>query len=255
MNSRHPGWLAPDWGATGVGALMTTREGGVSNAPFDSMNMGIRAGDDAAAVVRNREAFAAVIGATPVYLDQVHGNRVVRLKRSDARPAAPAVQADASATAEPGIACTVLVADCLPVLFAAPHGRAVGAAHAGWRGLAGGVLEATLGAVCDLAGCAGEEVQCWLGACIGPRRFEVGEDVLLAFGADPSAHRSPGFERLREGKWLADLALLARMRLRQAGVRAASGGGWCTFEDPARFYSFRRDRVTGRMAACVWIDQ
>jgi len=130
----------------------------------------------------------------------------------------------------------------------------VGAAHAGWRGLAAGVLEATLAEVCAAAGCAPEEVQTWLGACIGPTRFEVGPDVLEAFGASPSANDSPRFVATSPGKWHADLPALARDRLQAAKVRAIGGGRWCTVSEPSRFFSFRRDHTTGRMAAVVWID-
>lgn len=216
------------------------------------MNLSPRVGDDPAAVRTNRLRFAEALGAKPVYLSQVHGIKVLRLKRSDAEAAGAESEADASVTTEAGIACTVLVADCLPVLFAARQGRAVGAAHAGWRGLAGGVLEATLAEVCEAAGCASAQVQCWLGACIGPRRFEVGADVLQAFGADGAP--GSGFEPRANAKWLADLALLARMRLRAAGVIGVHGGQWCTFEESERFFSYRRDRATGRMAAAIWIE-
>ena len=177
-----------------------------------------------------------------------------------AQSGAPLLEADASVTNEPCIACTVQVADCLPVLFAAPGGRAVGAAHAGWRGLAGGVLEATLDAVCALAACGPAEVAAWLGPCIGPRAFEVGAEGLRGFGLDePAAQVASPFFKPRPGaggpesKWLADLAGLARSRLTAAGVVHLSGGEWCTVEDPSRFFSFRRDRTTGRLAAAVWI--
>ena len=250
----HPDWLRPDWQADGVGALMTTRRGGVSHAPFDSCNLRAAVGDDPMAVAHNQRLLADAIGATPVYLNQVHGARVIRLDAHDARPGAPIHEADGSVTAEPRIACAVQVADCLPVLFAAPGGRAVGAAHAGWRGLAAGVLEATLAQVCEAAGCAPAEVQAWLGACIGPTQFEVGPDVLDAFGASPLAADSPRFAATGSGKWYADLPALARDRLRAAGVRAVGGGRWCTVSEPSRFFSFRRDRVTGRMAAMIWID-
>jgi YfiH family protein len=246
-------WLRPEWAAPGVDALMTTRHGGVSIGPYASMNLRDGLGDDPAAVARNRETFAQALGARAVLLNQVHGHRVVRLTASDARDDAPVHEADASVTTEPGIACAVQVADCLPVLFAASDGRGVGAAHAGWRGLAGGVVEATLAALCEAAACAPGDVQVWLGACIGPRRFEVGADVLEAFGADPADR--DGHARFRShvpGKWLADLAGLARDRLEAAGVSAVHGGGWCTVEEGSRFFSFRRDRVTGRMVAAVW---
>ena len=146
-----------------------------------------------------------------------------------------------------------MVADCLPVLFAAPGARGVGAAHAGWRGLAAGVLEATVQALCDAAGCAPQELSAWLGPCIGPRQFEVGADVLDAFG--PAADRHFQLRPRADGapRWLADLPALARDRLQAAGVARISGGAWCTVEEPSRFFSFRRDRVTGRMAAAVWL--
>lgn len=247
-------WLRPDWDAPGVGALMTTRQGGVSGGAFASMNLRAGLGDDAAAVAHNRNAFAEVLGATPVMLNQVHGARVVRLSEADLRPDAPVHEADASISTVRGIACAVQVADCLPVLFAAPRARGVGAAHAGWRGLAAGVVEATLAALCKAAACEPADVQIWLGACIGPRRFEVGADVLAAFGVDPaSAEASPHFRPHATGKWLADLPGLTRDRLRAAGATAVHGGRWCTVEDASRFFSFRRDRVTGRMIAAVWL--
>jgi polyphenol oxidase len=160
--------------------------------------------------------------------------------------------ADASFTTEPGIACTAQVADCLPVLFAAPAGRAVGAAHAGWRGLSLGVLEATVQQLCAAARCEPAELQVWLGACIGPTRFEVGVDVLQAFGADPQTSDPTHFIPCKPGKWLANLPQLAHDRLQAVGVRAISGGEWCTVDERSRFFSFRRDGVTGRMVAAVW---
>jgi YfiH family protein len=243
-------WLAPEWNAAGVGALMTTRAGGVSVAPFDSLNLRDAVGDDPLAVAHNRRIVAQAIGAEPVYLNQVHGRRVVRLTPADTRVGAPVHDADASITIEPGIACAAQVADCLPVLFAAPDGRAVGAAHAGWRGLAFGVLEATVQAVCEAAACEPHEVKAWLGACIGPAQFEVGADVLEAFRAEAG---SPRFRPHARRKWLADLPALARDRLQLAGVLDITGGAWCSVSDPSRFFSFRRDRITGRMAAFVWI--
>ena len=258
-------WLVPAWPAPGVGALMTARSGGVSAAPFDSFNLRLRTGDLPVAVAENQARLARIVGAVPVYLNQVHGDRVMRLERDDAAPGAPVHDADASITTLPGIACAVLVADCLPLLFAAPGGCAVGAAHAGWRGLAGGVIEATLHAVCEAAACEPSQVQAWLGACIGPTRFEVGADVFERFAlpapepsqdaapwASPAA--PPRFVPHGPGKWLADLAGLAQDRLHAAGVRAIHGGRWCTVNDASRFFSFRRDRVTGRMAALVWIE-
>jgi len=251
-------WLRPDWDAPScVGALMSTRVGGVSAGPFASLNLRPPgACEDAAdvpeAVHENRRRFAAALGAVPVWLDQVHGADVVRL---GAGVPAGRPRADASVTTVPGLACAVLVADCLPVLFCADGARAVGAAHAGWRGLAAAVLERTLDAVCEAAACRPGQVQAWLGPCIGPRQFEVGADVLRAFGADRAAADHPRFvPRPRpdgELRWLADLAGLARDRLLRAGLTRISGGGWCTVEDHSRFFSFRRDGTSGRMAAAI----
>lgn len=252
----HADWLLPDWDAPGVGAFMTTRAGGVSEGPFAAMNLRDGLGDDASAVQRNRTRFEAAMDARPVFLHQVHGVRVVRLGRADALAGAPVHDADASVTTEPGVACVAQVADCLPVLYTAPLASGVAAAHAGWRGLASGVLEATLAALCDVAACKPDEVKVWLGACIGPRRFEVGPDVLQAFGADPNGREAhPRFRPHTPGKWMADLAGLARDRLLARGLSAIHGGTWCTVEEPSRFFSFRRDRVTGRMVAAVWLHR
>ena len=261
-----PDAIRPDWPApAGVAALMSTRHGGVSHAPFDSLNLrppvlGGSDVDEPAAVRENQRRFAAALGATPVWLDQVHGARVVRLGAADVAAAAagaPLARADASVCTEAGIACTVLVADCLPVLFCDRDGRAVGAAHAGWRGLSGGVLEATVAALCEAAGCGPERLLAWLGPCIGPQAFEVGADVLAAFGADPGkAAADPLFvPRVRPDgspRWLADLPGLARRRLAAVGVGQVSGGAWCTVAEGSRFFSFRREAGrTGRLAAAV----
>lgn len=254
------GAIVPDWAVpAAVGALMTTRAGGVSAAPWDALNLGTAVGDDADAVAENRRRLAVAIGATPVYLRQVHGNEVVELTAADADPAGRAVEApieaDAAVTTAVGVACAVQVADCLPVLFAAPDGAAVAAAHAGWRGLAAGVVERTLQRLCALGGCAPGDVRVWLGPCIGPRRFEVGADVLAAFGTDPAqAHRRFALRPPSDGRqrWLCDLAGLARDRLAAAGVESVGGASGCTAEDRSRFFSFRRDGVTGRHVAAIW---
>ena len=253
--------LRPAWDAPAVvGAAMSTRRGGVSQPPFDSLNLrppGLRgdAVDEPAAVLENQRRFADALGATPVYLDQVHGNRVLTLSA----PAAGFERADASVTTVPGLACAVLVADCLPVLFCTADGAAVGAAHAGWRGLASGVLQNTVAALCAAAGCAPGDVRAWLGPCIGPRAFEVGADVLAAFGADPAALDPQRFvARPRadgSARWLTNLPLLAREALAAAGVGGVSGGDLCTVEDRSRFFSFRRDGLTGRLAAAVWRER
>jgi len=248
-------WLAPDWRITGVGALMTTRSGGVSRAPYATMNVGAAVGDDDGAVSANRALLGEATGAAPVFLRQVHGTRVVRVGSGDARTGAAVHEADAVVTSEAGVACVVQAADCLPVLLAAPDGRAVAAAHAGWRGLSAGVVEAAIDALCESGGCAPGDVVAWLGACIGPDAFEVGEDVLIALGAAPGheGDRSGRFRAKGGAKWHADLAGLARDRLAAAGVTRISGGAWCTVTDASRFFSYRRDGVTGRMAAAVWI--
>ena len=256
-----PGAIRPDWAAPAwVSALMSTREGGVSAPPFDSLNLRPAtlpgdAVDEPAAVAENQRRFAAALGAEPVWLAQVHGADVVRLTRADLAPDAGIHRADASITTEPGVACVVQVADCLPVLLCDRGGRAVGAAHAGWRGLAAGVLERSVSALCDAAGVPPGHLLAWLGPCIGPRQFEVGADVLAAFGADPAAPDLARFvPRPRPDgapRWLAHLPQLARDRLRAVGVSAVSGGTWCTVEDASRFFSFRRDRVTGRLAAGI----
>jgi hypothetical protein len=194
------------------------------------------------------------MGAAPVFLRQVHGARVVRIDAADAAPGAPIHEADAAVTSASGIACVVQAADCLPVLLAAPGARAVAAAHAGWRGLAAGVVRAAVEAVCAAGSCRPGELVAWLGPCIGPAAFEVGADVLDAFAASPAAGPDGTRFRPRGGaKWLADLAGLARDQLALAGVAEVSGGAWCTVADASRFFSFRRDGVTGRMAGAVWI--
>ncbi|TAK77733.1 MAG: peptidoglycan editing factor PgeF [Aquabacterium sp.] len=241
-------WLRPDGLPAEVGAVATTRAGGCSAVPYDTMNLGSHVGDDPAAVAGNRARLAQLIGAQPVYLEQVHGRDVVRLSSADLQRTP---RADGCVTTERGLACCVMTADCLPVLFAAPAGRGVAAAHAGWRGLAAGVLEATLLALCEAAGCEPQEVAAWMGPAIGPQRFEVGADVLEAFGAS-AAEPGSAFVAGRAGHWCADLPALARRRLSAAGLARVGGGLWCTVGD-ARFYSFRRDRVTGRMASCIWI--
>lgn len=256
----RPAWAAP----ANITALMSTRAGGVSMAPFDSLNLrppvlGGDALDAPAAVLHNQRRFAQALGARPVWLNQVHGARVQRLTADHltaepVRADATLPVADASICTEPGIACTVLVADCLPVLLCDARGRAVGAAHAGWRGLAGGVIDNTVAALCHASGSEPGQLLAWLGPCIGPQAFEVGEDVLRAFGADPAAADDCFIASPRPDgspRWRANLVALATRRLVGLGVRQVSGGGWCTLTDGSRFFSFRRAPRTGRMAAGI----
>lgn len=251
----QPEWLAPP--ASPVRALMTTRAGGASSGAYASMNVGDAVGDEPLAVARNRRRVGEALGADLVFLRQVHGNRVVHLKAGMTDPASPVVEADACISTTPGLGCAIQVADCLPVLFAAPG--VVGGAHAGWRGLAAGVLENTVAAMCVASRCNPGEIQAWLGACIGAEAFEVGADVLSAFGVEPGPVPSGRLARYfvyrpnaqGEPRWRADLAGLARERLRAAGVRDLGGSAPCTFSDPARFFSFRRDARCGRMVAAI----
>ncbi|WP_243392672.1 MULTISPECIES: peptidoglycan editing factor PgeF [Roseateles] len=251
----HPDWLQPDWQLPPswppVRAFMTTRAGGLSQGSHASMNVGSAVGDEPAVVQANRALVAQALGARPVFLKQVHGADVLRLNAGHVEGVEPPVS-DASVSRTPGLACAIQVADCLPVLFAAPG--AVGGAHAGWRGLAAGVLEHTVAEVCAAAGCAPAELHAWLGPCIGPQQFEVGAEVLAAFGASPQAPGEAFVYRPNaagEARWLADLPALARQRLRAAGVRALSGGRWCTLSEPSRFFSYRHDARAGRMVAVV----
>lgn len=232
-------WLRPAW--PGVTAFMTTL----------GPNFGRKAGDPALAMAHRAE-LAGLLGARPVFLDQVHGATVVRLQRDWHDGNAP--QADAAVSTDPALAVAILVADCLPVLFTAPGG--VAGAHAGWRGLAAGVLENTVAALCEAAGCPPGDVQAWLGACIGPEAFEVGPEVVAAFGRVSVERDQPGFlyRPNPQPRWRANLPLLARERLAAAGVTGIGGGGWCTLTDDSRFFSFRGEalgRPRGRMAACI----
>ena len=249
----HPDWLRPDWDAPQVLAFMTTRAGGVSEGPYAGLNVGVAVGDQPQAVQRNRERVARALGATPVFLRQVHGAEVLRLRPEHGQPGAELPAADASVSTDPALGCAVQAADCLPVLFAAPGG--VGAAHAGWRGLAAGVLENTLRALCEAAHCAPAQVHAWLGACIGPEAFEVGEDVLRAFGCAPRHEDQPLFafrpDAAGRARWRADLAGLARQRLSMLGLASVGGGGWCTVSEASRFFSFRREPPGGRMVAVI----
>ena len=259
----NPGWIIPQWPAPAhVHAVCTTRAGGASNPPFDSMNLGDHVGDDVRHVAQNRSRLRDAIHATPVFLSQVHGVQVVEF--DNVTPCGSDLQADACITRRPGVACTIMVADCLPVLFTNRQGSVVGAAHAGWRGLAGGAgrdKSGVLEAICRrFRPLAAHDMLVWLGPCIGPDEFEVGEDVRNAFVAQDALAQTM-FKPHGPGKWLADLAGLARLRLRAAGIESIYGNDgstpWCTVNNPSRFFSHRRDALalggSGRMAACIWL--
>lgn len=239
--------IVPDWPAPArVRAAVTTRSGGVSLPPWDSLNLADHVGDDQADVAENRRRLRAhlALPAEPVWLQQVHGCNV-----ADAGRGGPACPADAAIAAGPGSVCAVLTADCLPVLFCDRAATVVGIAHAGWRGLAAGVLEQTIARLDR----PGRDLLAWLGPAIGPQAFEVGDEVRTAFTAQHGDARRC-FRPGTDGRWLADLYGLARLRLQRAGVEDVHGGGSCTFGDAARFYSYRRDGVTGRMASLLWLE-
>jgi hypothetical protein len=239
--------------------VFTLRGGGVSVAPFESLNLGSHVEDSADAVAENRQRVRNRVGLReePVWLQQVHGTSVVEIGDPARAPvvggatgAADAPVADAAVTRDASVACAILVADCIPVLFASHDGAVVGAAHAGWRGLAGGVLENTVSEMRRL-GAEPSKLSAWLGPGIGPRHFEVGGEVREAFlGGDAGA--ADAFVPNARGKWLCDLAALARRRLTRVGIRDVSGGEFCTYDDRDRFYSYRRDGRCGRMAALIW---
>lgn len=276
-------WLVPDWpGAPGnIGFVCTTRRGGVSPEPYGpgpqaiataggGLNLGVHVGDDPSNVAFNRAILRGRLPSEPAWLSQVHGTTVTRADRIG-RGSVP--EADASFAAMPGAVCAIQTADCLPVLLTNRAGTVVGAAHAGWRSLAGGILEATVDAMRAEAGpmAAGgdanggrpDEIIAWLGPAIGPQAFEVGEEVLAAFlaGADGAAVDEPAVRaafvprRGVPGKYLADIYALARLALRRVGVTDVAGGDLCTVSDASRFYSYRRDKVTGRQASLIWIKE
>lgn len=273
-------WLIPDWPVPGnVRSVFTTRSGGCSNSPWDSLNLGDHVGDVPEHVDANRAALQQAIASRPVFLKQVHGVGVEHLDMSTPDGTA----ADACLTAQRGVACAIMVADCLPVLLTTTNGTCVAAAHAGWRGLAGvdlngkvsqeGVLEAIIGRLSASNRPVAEstrsqeapEIIAWLGPCIGPTAFEVGAEVMGRFDACQLGARE-FFKPTPQGKYLADLAGLARARLHTMGITRIYGNdstaAWCTVGDPLRFFSHRRDagvgghafRTTGRMAACIWLS-
>lgn len=265
----HPDWLVPDWPApANVRALFTSRAGGVSAAPYNSFNLGDHVGDQPADVAVNRQKLQAAIGVRPVFLQQVHGSAVANLTHQTS----DGTVADACMTAQNQLACTIMVADCLPVLLTDLEGRAVAAAHVGWRGLAGGVLTQTYSQFMALAGVNADnkaiKIIAWLGPCIGPAAFEVGAEVKVAFESvlpqaaamfEPIDTRKSGAAD-GPAKWLANLPGLARFQLQQLGIMQVYGNdgslAWCTVSQPSRFFSHRRDAAllgaSGRLAACIW---
>lgn len=233
-------WIVPDWPVPpNVHALCTTRSGGCSDGPWSSMNLGAHCGDDPASVLQNRKLLAEVLPAEPLWLKQVHG--AIAVCHRGAALTEP--EADGVVALEADQVCGVLTADCLPVLFSNRDGTRVAAAHAGWRGLARGVLESTLRAICEPP----DQVIAWLGPAIGPQSYEVGQEVFDAFPEHGS-----GCFRKRGNRWLMNLPEVAREQLAAAGLQSIHGGGFCTFLDRERFFSYRRDGKTGRMACLVW---
>jgi polyphenol oxidase len=271
----NPDWIIPQWPVQArVKALMTTRAGGVSREPYDSLNLGSHVGDHALDVSKNRSVLGSAIAAKPVFLNQVHGSDVVEVSATTAQ----GTQADGAVSATPGVACTIMVADCLPVLLCHWSGKVVAAAHAGWRGLHGavdgggglGIIESVYQRYESIAlefkgalatSSVAKETLVWLGPCIGPQAFEVGDEVRDAFVAQDRAALAL-FTLQPNDKWLADLQGLARLRLRALGVSQIYGNDgnrkWCTASNPLRFFSHRRDSLalggSGRMAACIWIN-
>lgn len=241
-------WITPDWPAPArVHAVSTTRSGGVSTGPYTSLNLGDHVGDADEAVTENRRRVREALNLKqePRWLRQVHRAAVARLDGSVVTE-----PADAAVTDRPGEPCVIMTADCLPVLLSDRSGSVVAAAHCGWRSMAAGVLESTVKAMWVERGA----LLAWLGPAIGPQAYEVGDDVMQAF-VDYDVHATAAFRHQPNGKWLCDLYALARMRLQALGVKEIYGGGWCTFSDQARFFSYRRDGECGRMGTLIWIGE
>jgi len=262
----HPQWIVPDWPAPAkVRALITTRAGGVSTGPFGAgssggMNLGLKSGDAIEAVQANRARLRAVLPAEPRWLRQVHGAVVADIgdtagiaDSADLNVDREPPEADAAITRQHGRVCVVSIADCLPVLFADAQGRAVGVAHAGWRGLAAGILQNTATAMRERLGDPAATLLAYLGPAIGPAHFEVGPEVLDAM-RERLPQAADAFRPHVPGKFLCDLFALARQALAQVAVTRVVGGDACTYSDPTRFYSYRRDKVTGRHATLIWLD-
>ena len=249
---RRPGWSMPK----GVEAAFTTRVGGVSKPPFNSFNLGLNAGDELGDVLKNRDILRSFLPTEPQWLKQVHGIEV-STPASRALATDQFFEADASVTNRPNEVLAILTADCMPVLFVSRAGDVIGAAHAGWRGLSAGILESTVKEMCALSpGLQAQDILAWMGPAIGPHAFEVGHDVVEAFSGQTQAILSRAFTPIpaSPGKYLANLYLLAQDRLQSLGITSIEGGGFCTFGDEADFFSYRRDKITGRFASLIWIS-
>ncbi|MGF1878810.1 peptidoglycan editing factor PgeF [Photobacterium frigidiphilum] len=249
-------WIIPDWPAPKrVKAISTTRKGGVSLAPYDGLNLGLHVGDDTECVQQNRSLLQRELGLVqaPAWLNQIHSSKVIDLKL----PLTALIDADGSYSRESNLACIIMTADCLPVLLCDKNGTQVAAVHAGWRGLAGGVIEAAL----DKFSVPANEIMAWLGPAIGPTAFEVGGEVRQQFMAvDPQAKLAfTPQTKVVDGqsdsdKWLANIYLLATQRLQKYGITQVYGGDHCTVNEPELFYSYRREPITGRQASLIWLD-
>ena len=252
INSIDPYWLVPQQ----IKAFCTTREGGVSKAPFNTLNLGLNAGDELADVLQNRSIVRACVPTEPLWLKQIHGIAVSTPTLRASQVTGP-IEADAAVTKTPNEVLAILTADCMPVLFSNKEGSVIGAAHAGWRGLSGGVLENTIQEMMALSpDMSPKDIVAWMGPAIGPSVFEVGEDVLKAFSNHSQAILTEAFQPIAQnpGKYFANLYLLAQDRLRSYGVEQIYGGEFCTFSDSENFFSYRRDKQTGRFASLIWIS-
>lgn len=253
INRIDPVWVVPPK----IKAFCSTRVGGVSKPPFDGLNLGLNAGDDPMNVLQNRNLLRSILPTDPCWLRQIHGVTVSTPATRVTFMGGP-YEADASVTNIPNEVLAILTADCMPVLFASKSGDVIGAAHAGWRGLSGGVLENTIREMCALSrDLMPQDITVWMGPAIGPTAFEVGEDVLQAFSGQSKAILSEAFRPISgsAGKYWANLYLLAQDRLRSFGIEQIYGGDFCTVGDPANFYSYRRDKKTGRFASLIWISE
>ena len=245
MDNRESCCIYPDWPAPSlVKSLVTTRACGVSKGAYEGLNLGDHVGDSQVDVTQNRTVLREQLPADPQWLKQVHGNTVAYVDHLKEQ-----VEADAAIAKRPNNVCAVLTADCMPVLFCASDASVVGAAHAGWRGLSAGVLEQTVAEMEYKP----ERMLAWLGPAIGPQAYEVGDEIRRVFVNDMPA-AAAAFKGIGAGKWLADIYALARLRLERIGITQIYGGNFCTYNEPERFYSFRRDGLTGRMASLIWIE-